>query len=75
MWQLKGGADGVMKGQRGCLGLISALILATAGSVRAVRVSGISHQHRLRNVRKHAAPGHRLVRFPPFLLGLMMITV
>lgn len=48
----KRGADGVMKGQRGCLGLISALILATAGSVYAVRVSGISHQHRLQNVCK-----------------------
>lgn len=42
----KRGADGVMKGQRGCLGLISALILAAAGSMFAVSVSGISHQHR-----------------------------
>lgn len=57
----KRGADGVMKGPRGCLALISALILATAGSAS---VSGISHQQWLQ---KEAEIPNRL------LLALMMI--
>lgn len=71
----KRGADGVMKGQRGCLGLISALVLATADSMYAVSVSGISHQFRPQKVCKHTVSDHLHLRFPQFLLVLMTIGI